>query len=119
MMNKKKLLFVIDSLGVGGAEKSLITLLNLLDYSYYEVDLQLFAYGRDFEQFLPREVYVLPPFRYTNFLKSPIGKQILKPRMFWARIRYSIFIRKKGLCQADKACLYWQTIGKCIENSTR
>ena len=32
-MTKKRLLFVIDSLNVGGAEKSLVTLLNLLDYA--------------------------------------------------------------------------------------
>jgi len=118
-MNKTRLLFVIDSLNVGGAEKSLVTLLNLLDYSRYEVDLQLFAYGGAFEQFLPKDVHVLSPFRYTNFLRFPLWKQVLKPRMFWARIKYSMSIRKRGLLHADKACLYWRTIGKCIENSTK
>lgn len=38
---KPKILFVLDSLRIGGAEKSLITLLSLLDYEKYEVDLQL------------------------------------------------------------------------------
>ncbi len=117
-MTKKRLLFVIDSLNVGGAEKSLVTLLNLLDYSRYEVDLQLFAYGGTFEQFLPEEVHVLPPLSYTNFLASSIRKQILKPRMLAAKMRYSFSIRKKGLLHADKACLYWKTIGKCIEKSS-
>ena len=69
-MIKKRLFFVIDSLGVGGAEKSLVTLLNLLDYSRYEVDLQLFAYGGVFERFLPREVNVLPPLDYDSFLNN-------------------------------------------------
>ena len=41
----KTILFVIDSLHCAGAEKSLITLLSLIDYSKYEVDLQLFGYG--------------------------------------------------------------------------
>ena len=77
MMNKKRILFVIDSLGVGGAEKSLVTLLNLLDYSRYEVDLQLFAYGGTFEQFLPKDVKVLPALDYTSFLALPLWKQIL------------------------------------------
>ena len=45
---KKRLLFVIESLVCAGAEKSLVTLLNLLDYSKYEVDLQLFSYGGEF-----------------------------------------------------------------------
>ena len=42
---KKKICFIIDSLSIGGAEKSLVTLLNLLDYDKYDVDLQLFAGG--------------------------------------------------------------------------
>ena len=35
-MVKKKIIFVIDSLNCAGAEKSLTTLLSLLDYSKYE-----------------------------------------------------------------------------------
>lgn len=113
-MNKKRILFVIDSLGVGGAEKSLVTLLNLLDYSRYEVDLQLFAYGGTFEQFLPKDVKVLPALDYTSFLALPLWKQILYPKMFYVRLLYSMKIRKPGLLHADKACLYWKTIGSCI-----
>lgn len=61
---KKRLLFVIDSLACAGAEKSLVTLLRLLDYAKYEVDLQLFAYGGEFEDLLPPEVTLLPPLAY-------------------------------------------------------
>lgn len=118
-MTKKRLFFVIDSLGVGGAEKSLVTLLNLLDYSHYEVDLQLFAYGGTFEQFLPKDVNVLPPLNYTSFLALPLWKQILYPKMFYSRLIYSIKIRKVGLLHADKACLYWQTIGACIKEEDK
>ena len=49
MTSKKQLLFVIDSLTIGGAEKSLVTLLRLIDYSQYDVDLQLFAFGGEFD----------------------------------------------------------------------
>ena len=52
-MKKKKILFVIESLVAAGGEKSLVTLLSLLDYNRYDVDLQLFRYGGEFEQFLP------------------------------------------------------------------
>ena len=34
---KKKILFVINSMGCGGAEKSLLSLLSLLDYDRYDV----------------------------------------------------------------------------------
>lgn len=114
-MTKKRLLFVIDSLGVGGAEKSLVTLLNLLDYSRYEVDLQLFAYGGIFEQFLSQEVNLLSPLDYVKFLNLPLWRQILSLKRFFARLMYSLRIRKKGILHADKACIYWQTIGSYIE----
>jgi glycosyltransferase involved in cell wall biosynthesis len=42
---KKKLLFVIPNLNVGGAEKSLVNLLNALDYQEYAVDLMLIRGG--------------------------------------------------------------------------
>ena len=114
MTSKKQLLFVIDSLTIGGAEKSLVTLLRLIDYSQYDVDLQLFAFGGEFEQFLPPGVNVLPPLEYTDFLASPIWKQLLKPRMLWARLNYSLGIRRGTTYHADKARIYWQSVGKVI-----
>ena len=118
MKDKKRILFVIDSLNVGGAEKSLVTLLNLLDYSRYEVDLQLFAYKGVFMQFLPKDVNVLPPLDYTRFLASSIWKQILQPRMLCSRIFYSLGLKRKRLLHADKACLYWKTVGRIIKKTT-
>ena len=56
-MLKPKILFVLDSLRIGGAEKSLITLLSLLDYSKYDVDLQLFAFDGAFK----KSMCYLPP----------------------------------------------------------
>lgn len=110
-MDKKHILFVIDSLGIGGAEKSLSTLLSLLDYTRFKVDLQLFAYGGSLEKFLPAEVNVLPPLNYTRFLSQPIWRQLCRPAMFWARLKYSLKIRRRGLLNSEKAGLYWQTIG--------
>lgn len=56
---RKKVLFVIDSLTCGGAEKSLISLFPLLDYSKIQVDLMLVERGGVFEQYVPKEVNVL------------------------------------------------------------
>lgn len=69
---KKKLLFVMESLGIGGAEKSLVTLLSQLDYSKYEVDLFLFRKEGDFLRLLPKEVRVLEvPEEFKEFILSP------------------------------------------------
>ena len=37
-MKKRRFLFLIDSLVCGGAEKSLVSLLPLLDYDRYDID---------------------------------------------------------------------------------
>ena len=38
---KKKIVFVIPSLDAGGGEKSLVNLLNCIDFNQYDVDLIL------------------------------------------------------------------------------
>lgn len=56
---KKKVVFFIESLQCGGAEKSLISLLPLLDNSKMDVDLLLLKRGGLFEQYVPKEVHIL------------------------------------------------------------
>lgn len=122
---KKRILFVIDSLICAGAEKSLTTLLSLIDYSKYDVDLQLFKYGGEFEKYLNENVNLLPPFQYTTFIEKPVSKQLLglihikNIRMFLMRILYSILLRiNQNLNNIMIARIYWQTIGNCIEKSS-
>ena len=111
---KKKLLFVIDSLHCAGAEKSLTTLLNLIDYSKYSVDLQLFGYGGEFEKLLPKQVNLLQPLEYTEFTSVPLKKAVLKSiniknfKMLCSRVKYSMKIRKSHYTHAEKARLFWQ-----------
>ena len=109
---KKKLLFIIDSLGAGGAEKSLVTLLNLLDYSRFDVDLQLFTGDGIFRSFLAPQVNVLQEPTIVRELSQPLFKQLLHPSRILSRLRYSMKIRKSNLNVADKAVLYWQIFGK-------
>ena len=59
MANKKNVLFLIDSLTCGGAEKSLISLLPLLDYSKIEVDLMIVRRGGVFEEYVPDQVHIV------------------------------------------------------------
>lgn len=122
---KKKILFVIDSLHCAGAEKSLTTLLSLLDYSKYNVDLQLFGYGGELEEIVPKEVNILPPLDYTKFtelsLKQSIVYSIKKRnfKMLSSRLRYSLALRKNDYSNAQKARVFWQSASKSIEKSKR
>ena len=115
---KKKLIFVIDSLSLGGAEKSLVTLLNMMDYSRYEVDLLLFAHGGAYQQLLPPEVNLLSVpdyFQYTGIPWQSIFKKLAHPMMMFAQIMYSIGIRVGKHNHPEKAVIFWKTTGKCFK----
>ena len=72
--NMKKLLFVIYSMGYGGAEKSLLNLMNELPENTYEVDLLLFQKRGDFLKQLPAWVRVLDAPEAMQRLHAPIRK---------------------------------------------
>lgn len=106
----KKLLFIAPNMGSGGGEKSLLTLLTLLDYNEYEVDLFLFSRTGLFLNMLPEQVNVLPyPAEYAELLRG--GKSALlswlrrgKIGLAVSRIKYSLALRKN--LPALTACQY-------------
>lgn len=97
MKNKKKILFVIESLAIGGAEKSLVNLLNSLDFSEFEVDLFLFAKGGALEERLPDFVRV---------------KHILLSYPFTARLNFALRRKIRGGMQTED--LFWKSFGNFI-----
>ncbi|MEH7388357.1 glycosyltransferase [Bacillus sp. JJ1521] len=122
---KKSLLFVIDSLVGAGAEKSLITLLSLLDYKKYSVDLMLFAHGELLQELVPKEVNILSPLKYTNFSKFNLKKAFLYSlkrhdyKMLCSRLKYSVNIRLGKHSNAQKARLYWENVSSVIEQNPK
>ncbi len=120
---KKRILFVIDSLDFAGAEKSLVTLLNLLNYKKYSVDLQLFAYGHELEKLIPKEVNVLKSLKYTDFsnlnLMDSVKQAVFKGEIkkLISRMSYTIKIRSKKYSNPEKAIIYWKKIASVIENN--
>ena len=64
----KKILFVINNLNCGGAEKALISLLETIDYSKLDVDLLLFKQEGIFMSKIPSQVNLLmEPENYKYF----------------------------------------------------
>jgi len=120
---KKKLLFAIDSLDCAGAEKSLVTLLGLLDYSKYDVDLMLFAHGKELEKLVPSEVNILKPQDYTEFTNLSIRKMLtyslknLTFKFLYARLSYSLMLRMKQYNNIQKARLFWNSVAPVIESN--
>lgn len=118
---KEKILFVIESLAAAGAEKSLVSFLSVIDKKRFDIDLQLFAYGGEFDRYIPDEVNLLPPLEYTQFARKTILRQFLTfdIKMLLARWLYSFSIRfnSRNLENRDKARFFWKHVSNCIPPS--
>lgn len=111
---KKKLLFVIDSLCIGGAEKSLTSLLNTIDYKKYAVDLLLFKEGGDFERYIPKEVNILGVPEYFRFINGNRFGLRKDSRYLFNRLKTSLNLR---LNTKNNYKLHSeQVVFKCINN---
>lgn len=78
-MSKKRILFIIPSLVGGGAERSLLNLLNFIDYTTYFIDLAVVSYKGVYINSVPEDVNVIPLFkndflvRFLSVLQKKIG----------------------------------------------
>lgn len=62
----KKILFVIPTMRMGGAEKSLVTLLNCMDRQKYKIDLLLFETGGVLQTEIPDDVNIIAADKITK-----------------------------------------------------
>lgn len=115
---KKRVIFVIDSLNSGGAEKSLISLLSLFDYGKYEVELLTFKEGGLYAPLLSKEVRVLNQPDIFKKMKLSI-LDLIKNNDFrsvlW-RVNTSVSLRYKQNFTGIKhgAQLMWPRLDKVI-----
>lgn len=73
----KRLFIAIQYLEIGGAERSLIGLLNAIDYTRYEVDLFIYRHTGEFMNLIPKEVNILPEIKKYTTLSRPM-KEIIQ-----------------------------------------
>lgn len=117
MNRRKKVLFVINSMMCGGAEKSLISLLPLIDYSKYSVDLQLFRKSGEFLELIPKEVNILDNIIYFDFLKKSFKEKLLysKKSYFLSYLKNSIGIRVNKKNHATE--IFWSACHSSIDTN--
>lgn len=117
MNKRKKVLFVINSMMCGGAEKSLISLLPLIDYSKYSVDLQLFRKSGEFLELIPKEVNILDNIIYFDFLKKSFKEKLLysKKSYFLSYLKNSIGIRVNKKNHATE--IFWSACHSSIDTN--
>lgn len=115
MERKKRLLFVINNLNVGGAEKALISLLNELDYSMFDVDLQLFTNQGLFLEHLPAEVNLLPVPSNYHYFDSSFKNTIktFQPKLIFSRYKF-VNVVKRATSAAEAEQLGWKILSKVL-----
>ncbi|MGG3564222.1 glycosyltransferase [Neobacillus rhizosphaerae] len=74
----KKILIVSHWMEIGGAERSLIGLLNSIDYSNYSVDLYLCRHTGEFLKLIPKEVNLLPEDSKAAAIAIPLKSVLMK-----------------------------------------
>ncbi len=77
-MSKNRLFISMHYLELGGAEMSLIGLLQSLDYSKYEVDLFVHRHQGELMRFIPKEVNLLPEIAAYACIESPIKEAMAR-----------------------------------------
>lgn len=71
-MEKKKVLFIMPSMFIGGAERSLLGVFDTFDYEKYDVYLFLYRHAGDFCEYIPNRVILLPEIKKYNTFDVPI-----------------------------------------------
>ncbi|MDO4186075.1 MAG: glycosyltransferase [Bacteroidales bacterium] len=73
---KKRIFIAIHYLEIGGAERSLIGLLNALDYTKYAVDLFVYQHRGVFMSLIPKQVNLLPEIGSYAAIEKPLKEAI-------------------------------------------
>lgn len=116
---KKDILFIIPSLSAGGGEKSLINLLEQIDYKKYNVDLFTLNKEGLFLDFVPREVNIIENSIDLEIFKLPLHKSIIKflsngkLQLAINRIMFSIKNKKK-ISVSKREQYAWKYIREAI-----
>ena len=121
---KKNLLFVMGNLRCGGAEKSLISLLETINYTKFNVDLQLFSLEGLFLKQVPKSVTVLPKIQEYHYFDMPFGLALKQAftegrwDIIYNRIRAAyIFKTEKNLSKCEQRV--WKCISKCVKKAPK
>lgn len=97
-MKKKRIFIAIHYLEIGGAEISLIGLLNAIDYSRYEVDLFVYSHQGELMKLIPKEVNLLPEIPKYAQIEQPMTSVLKRGYVdvvlarLWAKVRFAAYV---------------------------
>ena len=97
---KSRIFISIHYLELGGAEISLIGLLNAIDTSRYDVDLFVYSHRGELMKIIPSGIHLLPEIKQYAQIERPI-KEVLKQggwkialARLWAKYQYKQYVKR-------------------------
>lgn len=115
--HKPRILILIHYLEIGGAEISLIGLLNAIDKAKYDVDLFVYSHQGELMQLIPDGVNLLPEVRKYSTIERPM-KEVLREgyvdivaARLLAKIRHRIY-RRTHTINGEDASIF-QYVANC------
>ena len=97
---KKRIFIAIHYLEIGGAEISLIGLLNAIDYRRYEVDLFVYSHQGELMKLIPEGVNLLPEIPKYAQMERPMSAVLKRGYIdvvlarLWAKVKFASYVRK-------------------------
>ena len=100
--NKKKILITIFSMHIGGAERSLLGLLNAFDYNKFDVTLMVYQHKGEFMKYIPKEVKLLPYIPSYDVFEVSIKKLLFSKRIIFGIARVFAKVECSLKCKMRK-----------------
>lgn len=109
---KKRIFIAIHYLEIGGAETSLIGLLNAIDPEQYDVDLFLYSHRGELLKQVPDTVHLLPEIKKYDVIEKPIKEAIQKGfpdialARLWAKYQFARYAKRNQLKEGSAILQY-------------
>lgn len=109
---KKRIFIAIHYLEIGGAEISLIGLLNAIDTIQYDIDLFLYSHRGELLKQVPNAIHLLPEIKMYDVIEKPIKEAIQKGfpdialARLWAKYQFSRYAKKNQLKEGSAILQY-------------
>lgn len=97
---KKRIFIAIHYLEIGGAEISLIGLLNAIDTELYDVDLFLYSHRGELLKQVPNKINLLPEIKKYDVIEKLIKEAIQKGfpdialARLWAKYQFARYAKR-------------------------
>ena len=88
----KSIFIMAHSMDIGGAEKSLLGILENIDVTQYQVDLFLLRHEGELINYIPDGINLMPPNKYYSLMGTPL-KEVIKSG--YLKIAYKRIIGKR------------------------